>query len=172
MKGYVYAHEDILLSEAVGRLLARKGQTLSAAESCTGGLLSSEITKIPGSSRYFRGAVTAYHNGIKKKWLAVPRLFLAKGAVSREVAGALARAIREKMKTTYGLGITGIAGPGGGSAQKPAGLVFISLASSKKVEVWRHHFWGDRIQVQTKAVKKSLQYLWQKLMGFRGPSSR
>ena len=160
----LYSLEDISLAEAVGRILAQKGKTLAVAESCTGGLLASEITKVPGASRYFKGSVTAYDDLIKEEWLEVPRsLLVRKGAVSRESALMLARVVRKKMKSSYGLAVTGIAGPSGGSPSKPVGLVFIALASADKSRAWRHHFWGDRIQIQTKAMKKALEHLWRRL---------
>lgn len=165
----IYAFEDKSLAEVVGTILTRRRKTLAAAESCTGGLLASEVTKTAGASQYFKGGLTVYSNEVKKiffEWSgekhAVQDL-LRKGAVSKEVAAALAEGIRKQLGTTYGIGITGIAGPVGGSRRKPVGLVYLSLASPEKVKVWKREFWGDRNQIQTKAMKKALEYLWREI---------
>jgi nicotinamide-nucleotide amidase len=160
----VYAYEENrVLSEAVGKALVLRKRTLSIAESCTGGTLSSEITKIPGASRYFKGGMVVYHNSLKEDLGIEKSLLKKKGAVSREVALALAKAVRRRMRTYYGIGITGIAGPTGGSAQKPVGLVFIGLATPQTARLKKILFWGDRRQVQTKAAKKALEYLWHEI---------
>ena len=162
---FLYAEGDFSLAAAVGKLLLRKNKTIAVAESCTGGLLASEITTNPGASRYFLGALTAYSNRIKESWLGVSHTVLAeKGAVSHETARALAASIRENMQASYGLAVTGIAGPGGGSPRKPVGLVYIALASASRIRVWKENFWGNRLQVQRKAVKKALEYLFRELV--------
>ncbi|MBI3314160.1 MAG: CinA family nicotinamide mononucleotide deamidase-related protein [Candidatus Omnitrophica bacterium] len=161
---WVYAYADVSLSERVGQMLRKRGQTLATAESCTAGLLAAEIAKIPGASDYFLGSVIAYQDEIKQALLDVPaELLKRKGAVSKETTAAMAEGIRKRMKSTYGVGITGIAGPGGGSRRKAVGLVYIALASAKRRKVFEHQFWGGRLQVQTKAVKKALEYLWQEI---------
>lgn len=165
----LYAEEGILLAEAIGRILRRRRQSLAIAESCTGGLAASEITKTPGASRYFKGGRILYDNRVKIAWFKnlnrrdAVKALRKKGAVSASVARALAAGIRHEMGATFGIGITGIAGPGGGSPQKPVGLVFLALATPDKTKVWKEHFWGDRIQVQTRAMKKSLEYLWREI---------
>ncbi len=159
----VYAYEEISLAEAIGKILTAKKQSLAAAESCTGGKLSAEITHVPGASLYFKGGITVYSNEWKEN-LGVPKhLIQAKGAVSPEVAWLLAEKVRLYAKSTYGLGVTGIAGPSGGSKRKPVGLVYISVAGPKHSKGGQHLFWGDREQVRTKAVKKALEYLWREI---------
>ncbi len=159
----VYAYAEQEISEAVGALLRKKKKTLAVAESCTGGLLAAELTRTAGASGYFLGSMTAYNNQIKTM-LGVPADMISKhGAVSPEVAQALAASIRERFGADYGIGVTGIAGPAGGSKSKPVGLVYIALATPKKEMVWKESFWGDRRQVQTKAVKRSLEYLWKEM---------
>lgn len=160
---HAFSYEDKDLAEEVGCLLASRHRTVAVAESCSGGLLASEITRIPGASRYFRGSVVAYDNKVKKRLGVNPKIIQKKGAVSEEVAGELASSIREFMNATYGIGITGIAGPGAQGSRKPAGLVYIALATPRKVQVFKHLFWGDRRQVQMRSAKKALQYLWQEL---------
>ena len=164
LAGYTYAYEETSLSQAVGKMLAKKKLTLAAAESCTGGLLASEITRIPRSSRYFKGGVVAYGNDIKTGWLDVPpKILLQKGAVSAETAAMLAANIRKKMNAALGISVTGIAGPDGGSKQKPVGQVYMAIADKKKTRVWKEYFMGDRRQIQDKTVKKCLEYLWRYL---------
>ena len=159
---FVYAYEDIGIPEAVGKILARKRQTLAVAESCTGGRLASEITAIAGASRHFKGSVTAYQNSIKRNMLGVSSKELSKkGAVSGEVAKGLACGVRERMQSTYGLGLTGVAGPTGASAKKPVGTICIAVATPRRTSVSRYHFWGNRNQIQIKAAKKALEILWR-----------
>ncbi len=165
LKPALYALEDVTLAEKVGQLLARKKHTVAAAESCTGGQLAAEITRIPGASRYFKGGVTAYDNAVKESFGVGRALLKTKGAVSKETAAALACGAREVMRADYGLGITGIAGPTGGSSKKPVGLVFIALSSARGTQVRKYLFWGDRSQVQAKASKKALELLWRRLRG-------
>ena len=164
LKDWIYAWDETLLAALVGKILTKKRKTLAVAESCTGGLLASRITAVPGASVFFRGATIAYHALVKKK-LGVPEVTIRKhGEVSSEVAAELAKNVRLRMESDYGIGITGIAGPEGGSSKKPVGLVYIGLASPDgKVRTWKHHFWGERHQVQDKAAVKALEYLWRKL---------
>ena len=159
----VYAYDDLSLPEAIGKILTRKKKTLSVAESCTGGLLAAQMTRFPGASEYFKGGMTVYSNE-QKELLGIPKpLVTAKGAVSREVAVKLAEKMRDYAKTTYSLGVTGIAGPAGGSKRKPVGLVYIGMATPKGSKGWKHIFWGDRVQVQIKAARKALEYLWREI---------
>lgn len=160
----VYAWGEKTLSESIGELLLKKKKSLAVAESCTGGALSAEITKISGSSRYFRGGLAAYHADIKRQ-IGVSAYALKEGGeVSPRVAAELARGVRESFSSDFGIGITGIAGPGGGTKSKPVGLVYISIADARKVQVFKHEFWGSRAQVQEKTVKKSLEYLRKSLL--------
>ena len=165
----LYAETGIVLTEAVGRILRRRRQSLAIAESCTGGLVAAEITKIPGASRFFKGGRILYDNRVKNAWFKslgrrdAVGVLRKEGAVSPGVVRVLAAGIRQEMNSTFGIGITGIAGPGGGSRRKPVGLVFLALATPSRTKVWKEHFWGDRIQVQTKAMKKALEYLWREI---------
>ena len=160
----IYGWDETPLDVVIGKILTRKKQTLAVAESCTGGLLASRITASPGASVYFRGGVIPYHSSVKTE-LGVPgKLIREYGEVSSEVASQLAKSVRLRMGSSFGLGITGIAGPGGGSSRKPVGLVYIGLASPDgKVRTWKHIFWGERRQVQDKAATKALECLWRKI---------
>lgn len=131
---YVYAEGENNLESVVGGLLHKKKKTLSLAESCTGGTIASRLTSIPGSSQYFMGGCVSYSNETKKKMLGVKEKTLSQwGAVSEAVAIEMARGIRKKLQTDYALAVTGIAGPSGGSKDKPVGLVYLALATSHKV---------------------------------------
>lgn len=164
LKDWIYGWDEVPFSAVIGKTLARKKQTLSVAESCTGGLLASRITASPGASVYFRGGAVTYHASAKTG-LGVPeRLIKMHGEVSAQVAVELANAVRLRMGSSYGVSITGIAGPGGGSLRKPVGLVYIGLASPDgTLRSWKHVFWGERHQVQDKAATKALECLWRKI---------
>ena len=137
----IYGFDDDTLEAIIGRLLTERSATLATAESCTGGLLASRITDAPGSSRYYVGGGVCYDAKLKIEIAGVDAALLAKhGEVSEEVAIALARGIRERFNTTYGIGVTGIAGPGGGSEAKPVGTVHIAVASPVAHE-HRKMFW-------------------------------
>ncbi len=139
---HVFGYDSDTLESVVGRLLAERKETLSTAESCTGGLLAQRITDVAGSSAYFIGGAVCYDARVKVDVAGVdPALIRAHGEVSEEVAVALARGIRERFGTTYGVGVTGIAGPGGGSEAKPVGLVHIAVANAATHE-HRRAFWG------------------------------
>ncbi len=129
----------------VGRLLRARGLTLAVAESCTGGLVGHRITDVPGSSDYFRGSVTAYADDVKEKLLAVRRETLAEhGAVSADVALEMAAGVRQAMVADVSLSTTGIAGPGGGTGEKPVGLVYVALVTGEGEWVERYVFPGGR----------------------------
>ncbi|RME34692.1 MAG: nicotinamide-nucleotide amidohydrolase family protein [Thermoflexia bacterium] len=129
----------------VGHLLRERGLTLATAESCTGGLLGHRVTEVPGSSDYYLGSVVAYANTVKMDLLGVPRDVLeAHGAVSRETALWMARGARRRLRADLALSVTGIAGPGGGTDQKPVGLTFIGLAAPDGEWVEEHRWRGDR----------------------------
>ena len=158
----IYSFSDEPLEGVIGARLKKKRQTLSVAESCTGGKVAEKMTSVAGASAYFKGAVVSYGNDVKIKTLGIdPAVIKKSGAVSRASAVAMARGIRERMKTDYGLSVTGIAGPTGGSREKPVGLVYIGIADQNKVQVWEEHFGGDREQIRTRAAKKALEYLWR-----------
>jgi nicotinamide-nucleotide amidase len=152
------------LEQIVGYFLEMRGATLSVAESCTSGLLAQRITQISGSSRYFMGGALVYSDELKREFCGVPPLLLASdGAVSRSVAAALAEGIRQRCKTTLGVGITGIAGPTGGTAEKPVGLMYIALADGKHTEVVERVFPGDRERIRWYGTQLALDLLRRKL---------
>jgi nicotinamide-nucleotide amidase len=151
---------DYPLEKVVGDQLRRRDATLAVAESCTGGLLAARVTNIPGSSDYFLGGSVTYANAAKVRELGVPESLLHRyGAVSKPVALAMARGVRERAGSTWGVGITGIAGPGGGTRQKPVGLVFIAVASVKASVCQEYRFTGDRAAVRERAVLSALDLL-------------
>ena len=132
-------------------------KTLATAESCTGGLIAHTLTNIPGSSEWFKGGVVAYANEIKTAFLGVPPALLKKhGAVSAPVAKAMAQGTRKHLKTDFAIATTGIAGPTGGTAKKPVGLVFIAIAYPKKTIVKRYIFKGSRLTIKELTVNKAI----------------
>jgi nicotinamide-nucleotide amidase len=156
----IFGTGDDTLASVVGDLLRKKRRTLAAAESCTGGLLSSLITDAAGSSDYYVGGLVAYSNKIKKLRLLIPEAVLRKnGAVSRQVAARMAQNIRKIYGSDYGIGITGIAGPGGGSPHKPVGLVHIAVASGKKTLCKKYRFSGSRTEIKNRAANTALDLL-------------
>ncbi len=145
------------LPDMVGQMLCAKGYTISCAESCTGGLLTSTLTDVPGSSAYVMGSVVSYSNDVKSRILHVTEGTLAAhGAVSPETARAMAEGVRNLMQTDVGVGITGIAGPGGGSPEKPVGLVYIAVSTLGKTSVEKNVFSGVRAEIKRAAVNKAL----------------
>ena len=129
---HLYSTRGETLEEVVGRILTENRATIAVAESCTGGLLAERLTNVPGSSIYFLGGVVCYSNDLKTRLVDVPaEMIEAKGAVSPEVAMALAEGIRKRTGATLGIGVTGIAGPGGGTPEKPVGLVYIGIADER-----------------------------------------
>jgi nicotinamide-nucleotide amidase len=152
------------LEQIVGYFLEMRTATLAVAESCTAGLLAQRITQISGSSRYFMGGALVYSDAMKRELCGVPPLLLASdGAVSRSVAAALAEGIRQRCKTTLGIGITGIAGPTGGTSEKPVGLMYIALADGKHTEVVERIFPGDRERIRWYGTQLALDMLRRKL---------
>jgi len=144
----------------VGEILAERKLTLALAESCTGGLLAHRITMAPGSSRYFLGGVVSYSNGAKSTALGVPEALLAQhGAVSEPVAAAMAAGARRLFGADVALATTGIAGPGGGSARKPVGTVFVALNTAGVALVHSYHFFGDRLNIQEQSCRAALNML-------------
>lgn len=149
-----------LVEKQIGEVLLRKGWHLAVAESCSGGLLSHRITNIPGSSLYFTGGVVAYSNRVKSDLLGITASLLkSRGAVSAEVALAMARGARRALQAEVGIGITGIAGPGGGTPQKPVGLVFEAVVTPKGEKVRTFHFSGTRLQIKEKVTRAALRLL-------------
>jgi nicotinamide-nucleotide amidase len=153
----IFSRDGSTLDEVVAHLLMLNNTTISAAESCTGGLFAQRLTSVAGSSVYFLGGVVCYSNELKTAWADVPgALIQTKGAVSSEVATALADGIRHRAGSMLGVGITGIAGPGGGSEEKPVGTVHIALSSATGVKERRLHFPGDREMIRTQASQAAL----------------
>lgn len=149
------------------KTLREKNLTIATAESCTGGMLSHRITNVPGASEVFIGGVVAYSNELKIKFLNVPSEVIRElGAVSEEVARAMAKGICELTGASLGVGITGIAGPTGGSLYKPVGLVYIGIANTlnDKIEVHKNHFDGTREEIKFKTTETALQLLLTHLM--------
>lgn len=150
------------IEEAVGAALLANNKSLAIAESCTGGEIAAKITRVPGASRYFVGGAVTYSNPSKEVMLSVPhRLIHEKGAVSSEVAARMANGIRKNAASDLGLAVTGIAGPTGGSREKPVGLVYIALASDKETTVTRHKFYGSRNEIREQAVQMGLETVLQ-----------
>jgi len=148
------------LEAVVGRILRERKSTLAVAESCTGGYLGHRLTNVPGSSDYFLGGILAYGNRAKIELLGVPEAVIERfGAVSPQAAKSMAEGVRKRMSSDLGLAITGIAGPSGGTPQKPVGLVFVALASEDGVEVFRNLFWGTRDIIKLQSSQKALDLL-------------
>ena len=162
----VYGIDNERLEEVVGRALVRRHKTLAVAESCTGGLVSDRITNVPGSSRYFLLSVVAYENRMKQVFLGVsPSLLSRYGAVSAPVARAMATGVRKLAGVDFGLAITGIAGPGGGTSKKPVGLVYLALADRTQAAVKRVVFHGDRRSIKSQMAQAALDGLRRWALG-------
>jgi len=161
----VFAFAGETMEQVVGLKLSVGGYTLTVAESCTGGLLAQRLTDVPGSSKYFIEGVVTYSNDAKMRALGVePILFLEHGAVSAPVAEAMAEGIRNRAETDFGLAITGIAGPGGGTDEKPVGLVYIAIASESGTEHRKLNLPGDRHLVRWRASQAALDLLRRRLI--------
>ncbi|MCU1296957.1 MAG: hypothetical protein JWO91_1235, partial [Acidobacteriaceae bacterium] len=162
---YVFSDNGDSIEQIVAYYLQMRHATLAVAESCTGGLLAERLTSLSGSSRYFLGGAVVYSNELKTEFAGVPAELIAKhGAVSSEVAIALAEGIRKRTGASLGIGITGVAGPTGGTAEKPVGSVFIALASEAGSEVVERNFPGDRKRIRSFATMQALDMLRRKLM--------
>jgi nicotinamide-nucleotide amidase len=156
----VFTSNGQSLEEIVAHELTLNQATVATAESCTGGLLAERLTRVPGSSSYFLGGVVCYSNDLKTAWTDVPaELIESKGAVSPEVAQALAEGIRRRIGATLGIGITGIAGPSGGSPEKPVGLVYAALADAHGSRDRTLRFPGDRERIRWHASQAALDML-------------
>jgi nicotinamide-nucleotide amidase len=162
---FVFSDNGDSMEQIVGYYLQMRNATLAVAESCTGGMLGERMTSISGSSRYFAGGAIVYSNQLKIGFADVPPTLIEKhGAVSREVAAALAEGIRKRCDATFGVGITGVAGPTGGTAEKPVGLVFHALAGERETEVVERNFPGDRKRIRWFATQQALDMVRRKLM--------
>jgi nicotinamide-nucleotide amidase len=161
----IYSSQGESLEQIVLYYLEMRGATLAVAESCTGGMIAQRLTGISGSSRSFLGGVVVYSNELKTAFADVPPAMLAEhGAVSREVAAALAEGIRQRCGATIGVGVTGIAGPGGGTEDKPVGLVYIGVADEQQTEVTEKRFGGDRERIRQWSSQQALDLIRRRLM--------
>lgn len=161
-----YALDGESLESSVLQTLRDRRQTVAVAESCTGGLLGGRLTSVPGSSDVFWGGIVAYHNAVKTKLLGVPEGLLAQfGAVSSEVALAMAEGARQALGADWGVSITGVAGPGGGTETKPVGLVFVGVAGPNGTSSYSMNYRGNRETVRTRAVQSALVELRRRLIG-------
>jgi nicotinamide-nucleotide amidase len=161
----VFSTSGESLEQIVAYYLEMRGATLGVAESITGGLIGQRLTSISGSSRSFLGGAIVYSNDLKSNLSSVPPLLIAEhGAVSKEVAAAMAEGIRKQCKSSLGLAVTGIAGPTGGSDEKPVGLVYHALADGKKTDVLKRQFPGDRERIRYYASQQALDMVRRKLM--------
>lgn len=152
------------LAMTVGKILMKHRWRISTAESCTGGLLAGTLTAVPGISEVFDGSVVAYQNRVKEELLQVPHEILVRhGAVSTECAAAMAEGARKLFRTDFALSTTGIAGPGGGTPEKPVGTVCFGIASSVTVRSIRKHFEGDRETVRLQSVRTALELLLEEM---------
>lgn len=157
---YIYGTDSQTLEERVGALLRERKMTLAVAESCTGGLIGDMITKVPGSSDYFERGLVTYSNRAKIELLGVPEEVLRRhGAVSESTARAMAKGVRERSRTSIGLATTGIAGPTGGSPEKPVGTVFIAVTDGDKTICKRYQFGGDRLRIKALTASVALENL-------------
>ncbi len=153
-------NNNMRLEQKIALKLTQQKKTLAIAESCTGGLLAHTLTNLPGASQFFYLGLIAYDNSAKTALLGIPPSIIKKhGAVSQSVAKAMAIKVRKILNTDYGLSITGIAGPSGGTADKPVGLVFIAVSSNKKILVKSFHFKGTRLSIKNQAVQAALKSL-------------
>jgi len=161
---YVYGYDDDSLEEVVGRRLKEKGVTLALAESCTGGLLAHRLTNVSGSSEYFLRGYVTYSNTAKIELLGVPEEIIAQhGAVSEPCALAMAAGVKKMSRSDYGVAITGIAGPSGGTAEKPVGTVWIGLATPQRVSAKHFLFMNDRLVNKERFAQAALAMLYRTL---------
>lgn len=165
---HLYANREAAIEEIVAELLKTRGETVAAAESCTGGLFASLLTDVPGSSAVFAGGVVCYTNAVKREMLGVPGRLLegdgAPGAVSRETAASLAAGVRERLGSDWGVSVTGVAGPAEVEG-KPVGLVYVGIAGPDGggPEVWELKLSGNRETIKLRAAKSTLYRLWRRL---------
>jgi len=162
---FIYSSQGETLEQIILYYLEMRGATLAVAESCTGGLVAERLTSVSGSSRSFVGGAVVYSNRLKTELAGVDAALIAKhGAVSREVAEALAEGIRERCGATLGLGVTGIAGPGGGSEEKPVGLVYLAVSDADGTEVVEKRFPSDRAGIRFYSSQQALDMVRRRLM--------
>jgi len=161
----IFSRKGETIEQIVSYLLQMRSMTLAVAESCTGGMLAERLTSISGSSRYFLGGAVVYSNELKTQFANVPKALINQhGAVSREVAASMAEGIRKRCLSSYGVGITGVAGPGGGTEQKPVGLVYIALAGEEGTQVVERNFPGDRARIRQFSTEQALEMIRRALL--------
>ncbi len=166
LPNYIYGLDQDDLEAIVGRMLTTRGLSLSLAESCTGGLIAHRITRVPGSSKYFKAGYVSYSNEAKTDLFGVePHLFQTKGAVSAEVAVKMAEGALKRSGASMALSTTGIAGPDGGTAEKPVGLVWMGLADEAGSQALEYRFFGSRDNVQFRASQTALELLRRHILG-------
>ena len=159
---HIFGYDNETMAEVVGRLLKMRGKTLAVAESCTGGYISHLLTSVPGSSEYYKGGVTAYSNEVKKQLLGVNETSLAEyGAVSEQVAKEMALGVKQALQTDFAVSTTGIAGPDGGTDEKPVGTVWIAVAGENKVFATQYGFGSNRERNIIRSGQTALQLLRQ-----------
>lgn len=159
------------IQNEVCALLKEHHLTLATAESCTGGLLANLITNVPGSSDSYIGGVVSYSELLKQRLLHVQAMTLAQhGAVSTQTAHEMAIGVCLELRASLGLATTGLAGPEGDGSGKPVGLVYIGLAAPRQIQVWEHHFDGDRLEIKQQAARAALEHLRDHLQSLRGAS--
>ena len=148
------------MNKRIGKILTERGLRIAVAESCTGGLIGNLITNVPGSSLYFSGGVIVYSNESKIKLLRIPMETIEKfGAVSGQTVRQMAQGVSRLFDSEIGLAVTGIAGPGGGTPEKPVGTVFIGLSACKEIFSGKHLFHGDRKRIKSQTAKTALGYV-------------
>jgi PncC family amidohydrolase len=156
----------MMLEERIGRILKEKSLKIAVAESCTGGLIANRMTNVQGASEYFEMGFVTYSNDAKELFLFVPEEMIAKaGAVSYEVAQLMAQGVRELTGVDVALSVTGIAGPGGGTPEKPVGTVYIGLSSKEGVFVRKFLLSGDRIEIKQQTSEEALRMVLDALEG-------
>jgi nicotinamide-nucleotide amidase len=161
----IFSRKGESIEQIISYLLQMRNMTLAVAESCTGGMLAERITSLGGSSRYFLGGAVVYSNELKTQFANVPKSLIDRhGAVSREVAAAMAEGIRKRCLASYGIGITGVAGPAGGTEQKPVGLVYIALAGEEGTQVLERTFPGDRQRIRMFSTLQALEVMRRALL--------
>lgn len=163
---FVFGHDHETIEAVVEVMLVERGLTIAVAESCTGGAITDRLTNVPGSSRCFERGMITYSNESKTEMLGVdPEIFRAHGAVSAECAAAMAEGARRAASASIGLSTTGIAGPDGGSAEKPVGLVWIGISSDAGTFAFPYYFGGDRVRTKQRAAQAALETVRRCLLG-------
>lgn len=161
----LFSEGEQTMEEVVGQLVSSQALRLALAESCTGGLIAHRLTEVPGSSTYLDSGVVTYSNKAKQELLGVPSTLLRKhGAVSAQVAKAMAKGIREKRQVDLGLSVTGIAGPGGGSERKPVGLVYMAIDGLRGTQSQQYQFWGNRTEIKFRSSQAALNMIRRYLL--------